>query len=50
MLLTAKSIFDKKLGVMQHFYLCSKHCPQQTQINYATDLTSLRRLVQHVSK
>ena len=50
MLLTAKSMFDKKLGVIQHFYLCSKHCPQQTQINYATDLTSLRRLVQHVSK
>jgi len=50
MMLTAKSIFDKKLGVMQNFYLCSKHCPQQTQMNYVTDLTSLCRLIEHVSK
>ena len=43
--LTPKSIFDKRLGVMQSFFLCGKHCPPTTA--YAHDLTSLRRLVKH---
>jgi hypothetical protein len=50
MQLTPKCVFDKKLGVMQHLFLCSKHCPQQTQMSYAVDLSSLCRLVQHISK
>jgi hypothetical protein len=50
MQLTPKCVFDKKLGVMQNLFLCSKHCPQPTQMPYAVDLCSLRRLVQHIGK
>lgn len=50
MLLTPKCFFDKQLGVMQHFFLCSKHCPPVAQTLYAHDLMSLRRLIQHTSK
>ena len=38
-------ILDKKLGVMQHLYLCSKHMPNQEKMKYVYDLGALRRLV-----
>lgn len=50
MQLTAKTFFDKRIGVMQSFYLCSKHCPPVAQTAFAYDLASLRRLIEHVSK
>ena len=49
MQLTAKCVLDKQLGVMQHFFLCSKHCPPVAQTHYAHDLVSLRKLVKHFS-
>jgi hypothetical protein len=42
------SCFDKKLGVMQNFFLCPKHLPAKIQCQYAYDLSSLRRLVAHI--
>lgn len=50
MQLTAKCVFDKNIGVMQNFFLCAKHCPPPAQTEFAYDLASLRRLVQHFSK
>ena len=49
MQLTSKSIFDKKLGVMQQLFLCAKHCPSPMQMAYVTDLSSLRLLIKHIS-
>ncbi len=42
--------FDKKLGVVQNFFLCSKHSPPKIQYQYAYDLTSLRTLIAHIQR
>lgn len=47
--LTQHSVFDKRLGVMQPLFLCSRHNPPNSQMPYAYDLCSLRRLVKHIS-
>ena len=41
-------VFDKKLGVMQTVFLCSKHCPPSAQMQYVHDVTSLHCLVNHL--
>ncbi len=48
MLLTSVNVFDKKLGVMQKIFLCSRHCPQALLLSSAYDLQSLRMLVRHI--
>jgi hypothetical protein len=48
--LTPFSAFDKKLGVVQNFFLCPKHIPAKLQCLYAYDLTSLRRLIVHIQR
>lgn len=47
--LSQHSVFDKRLGVMQQVFLCSKHNPSPLQLPYAYDLCSLRMLVKHTS-
>lgn len=42
-------VFDKRLGVMQQLFLCSKHNPTSAQMQYVHDLCSLRELVKHIS-
>jgi hypothetical protein len=49
MCLLPVTVFDKKLGVMQSLFLCSKHCPSAAQMQYVYDLASLRRLVTHLA-
>ena len=49
-MLSNHNCFDKKLGVMQNFFLCAKHCPAAIQCAYAYDLTSLRRLIAHIQR
>ena len=48
MCLVPVHVFDKRLGVMQSLFLCSKHCPSAAQMQYVYDLASLRRLVTHI--
>ena len=46
---SAHHVFDKRLGVMQQVFLCSKHNPTSAQMQYVHDLGSLRHLVKHIS-
>lgn len=48
MFLSQVTVFDKRLGLMQSLFLCSKHCPPPAQMQYVYDLASLRRLVTHL--
>lgn len=47
--LSPQYVFDKRLGVMQSLFLCSRHNPAPAQMQYAYDLRSLRLLVKHIS-
>lgn len=49
MFLSLVTVFDKRLGLMQSLFLCSKHCPPPAQMKYVYDLASLRRLVTHLA-
>jgi hypothetical protein len=42
-------VLDKRLGVMQQLFLCSKHNPTSAQMQYVHDLCSLKELVRHIS-
>ena len=47
-LLTEVQVYDKQLGIMQNFFLCSRHCPPAQLLRNAHDLQALRRLVKHL--
>jgi hypothetical protein len=49
-LIMSHQCFDKKLGVIQNFFLCPKHTPAKIQFQYAHDLTSLRTLIAHIQR
>jgi len=49
LLLSAFSVFDKRLGVVQSLYLCSKHSPPAALLHSVHDLGALRCLVSHLS-
>jgi hypothetical protein len=48
-LLTAAAVFDKKLGIVQQLFLCSKHSPPSTLMRSVHDLAALRCLVKHLN-
>ena len=47
-MLSSTVVFDKKIGIMQQLYLCSKHCPAAPLMRSVHDLAALRCLVRHL--